>query len=141
MGRRIVIDTNVFVSALLSRQGASFRLLSLIDSGKFELCLSVPVVLEYEAVAKRQVRNTKLSASDIDAIIDYLCLVASHFKIYYLWRPILKDPNDEMVLELAVTANADVIVTYNKTDFKGSESFGIHVLTAQEFLSEIGEIR
>ncbi len=70
MTTRIVIDTNVIVSALRSNKGASFQLLSLIDSGKFRFGLSVPIVIEYEAAAKRLVTHGGLSAADIEAIID-----------------------------------------------------------------------
>ena len=115
-------------------------MLSLIDSGKFSLCISVPLVLEYEAATKRQLQTTGLSSTDIDAIIDYICLVAEHYKVYYLWRPLLKDPKDDMVLELAVASNAKAIITYNKADFKGSEHFGIKAITPKELLQQIGEI-
>lgn len=137
---RIVMDTNVLVAALRSRNGASFRLLSIVDSGKFELAISVPLVLEYEAAAKKHLRATGLSASDVDAIIDYICSIAGHYKIYYLWRPFLPDAKDDMVLELAVVSNASYIVTYNGADFKGIEKFGLRAITARDFLREIGEI-
>jgi predicted nucleic acid-binding protein len=115
-------------------------MLSLIDSGKFILCVSVPLVLEYEAAAKKQSRATGLTSADIDAIVDYICLVAQKHKVYYLWRPLLKDPKDDMVLELAVASNAEAIVTYNKADFNGSEHFGIKAITPKELLIQIGEI-
>jgi predicted nucleic acid-binding protein len=115
-------------------------MLSLIDTGKFSLCVSVPLVLEYEAAAKKQSRATGLPSADIDAIVDYICLVAEKHKVYYLWRPLLKDPKDDMVLELAVASNAEAIVTYNKADFSGSEHFGIKAITPKELLMQIGEI-
>jgi putative PIN family toxin of toxin-antitoxin system len=134
------MDTNVLVSALRSRNGASFRLLSIIDSGKFELAVSVPLVLEYEAASKKHLRASGLFASDVDAIIDYICSVAGHYRIYYLWRPFLSDPKDDMVLELAVVSNASHIVTYNGADFKGIEKFGLRAVKPRDFLQEIGEI-
>jgi predicted nucleic acid-binding protein len=115
-------------------------MLSLIDAGKFLLCVSVPLVLEYEAAAKKQSRAMELNATDIEAIVDYICLRAEHHKVYYLWRPLLKDPKDDMVLELAVASNSEAIVTYNKSDFVGSEHFGIKVITPKELLTEIGAI-
>jgi putative PIN family toxin of toxin-antitoxin system len=139
MRPRVVLDTNVLVAALRSRRGASFRLLTLIDTGRYETAVSVPLVLEYEAVAKRLVRPGGLTASDIDAIVDYVCSVASHHKIFYLWRPFLRDPNDDMVLELAVSSNASVIVTHNRRDFAGVDRFGLRVLSPREFLVEIEE--
>jgi putative PIN family toxin of toxin-antitoxin system len=137
---QIVLDTNVLVSALRSRRGAAHRLLRLIDSGKFEINLSVPLCLEYEAVCKRLVGQTLLSERDIDAILDYLCQVANHKPVYYLWRPFLNDPKDDMVLELAVAAGCACIVTYNLRHFPGMEQFGIQVRTPKEFLQDIGEL-
>lgn len=137
----IVIDTNVFVSALRSQYGASYTLLSLLGSGKFDIDLSAPLVFEYEDAGKRLVgKKSGLKSSDIDDILDYICSVAHRRTVYYLWRPVLRDPKDDMVLELAVAAGCDVIVTYNKDDFDGVEQFGIRVRTAQEFLQEIGAL-
>jgi putative PIN family toxin of toxin-antitoxin system len=138
---QIVVDTNVLVAALRSRRGASHRLLRLIDRGKFEINVSVPLVLEYEAAAKGILHETALTARDIDDIIDYLCAIANRRDVYYLWRPFSRDPKDDMVLELAVAASCEVIVTFNKRDFRGAESFGISVLSPGEFLREIGELR
>jgi len=138
---QIVVDTNVFVSALRSQYGASHKLLLLLGSGKFEINLSVPLAIEYEDAGKRLVgKKTGLKASDIDDILDYVCSVANRRKVYYLWRPFLIDPKDDMVLELAVSAGCEIIVTYNKDDFDGVEQFGIRVMTAREFLQEIGEL-
>lgn len=140
MTSRIVMDTNVLVSALRSRTGASFRLLSRIDGGKFSVCISVPLVLEYEAATKRMSKAIGLTYSDIDDVLDYICLVADRYKVYYLWRPLLRDPRDDMVLELAVASNADAIITCNKADFKGSEQFGVRIASPKEFLQQIGEL-
>jgi len=115
-------------------------LLLLLESGKFEMNISVPLVLEYEDAAKRLIEAITLSESEIDDVLDYLCAVAHHREIYYLWRPFLKDPKDDMVLELAVVSQCGYIVTYNKRDYLGVEEFGIQVLTPQEFLREIGEL-
>lgn len=137
---QIVIDTNVWIAALRSKRGASHKLLSLIDSGKFEMNISVPLVLEYEDAAKRLVGEIPLTARDIDDILDFIYLVANQRKIYYLWRPLLSDPNDDMVLELAVTAQCEFIVTFNQRDFRGVEQFGIDAITLQEFLQKIGAL-
>ncbi|MBF0396296.1 MAG: putative toxin-antitoxin system toxin component, PIN family [Desulfobacterales bacterium] len=137
---QIVIDTNVFIASLRSKYGASYKLLMLLESGKYECNFSVPLILEYEDVAKRLINEIPLTATDIDNIIDYLCSVGNYRKIFYLWRPFLNDPKDDMILELAVSARCNIIVTYNKKDFNGAEKFGIRILTAKEFLQEIGEI-
>lgn len=138
MPPRIVIDTNVLVAALRSRRGASFRLLSLIGGKHFDINISVPLLLEYEAAAKRIAREVGLTHNDIDDILDYICSVASHRQIYFLWRPVLKDPRDDLVLELAVEAECDVIVTLNVRDFVGAERFGLGVVTPGGFLKAIG---
>ena len=111
---RIVLDTNVLIAALRSNRGASFKLLSLAGTGKYELTISVPLILEYEDVAKRQSRAIGLSHKYIDDIIDYLCQVGDCRPIFFLWRPFLKDPKDDMVLELAVEATCDYVVGLSK---------------------------
>ena len=88
---KIVLDTNVLVSAVKSKNGFAFRLLSIIDDKRFKVYLSVPVVLEYETVLKNNISLTKLSEKDIDNILDYLCFIGEERKIFYLWRPHLKD--------------------------------------------------
>ena len=134
----IVIDTNVFVSALRSKRGASYKLLSLVDSGKFEINISVPLILEYEENAKKR---TVLNYSTIEDIIDYICEIGKERKIFYLWRPFLKDPKDDFILELAVESQSEYIITYNKKDFIGSEQFGSKILDPKEFLQKIGELK
>jgi putative PIN family toxin of toxin-antitoxin system len=138
-GPRIVIDTNVLVAALRSNQGASFRLLSLVPHGKFELNLSVPLTLEYEQAALNLVGKVPLSASDVRDIIGYLCKVAHRWPIYFLWRPLLRDPKDDMVLELAFASNSQFIVTFNARDLAQAGQFGIRVCSPKEFLDIIGE--
>jgi len=137
---QIVIDTNVFIAALRSQYGASYKLFMLLESGKFEINLSVLLAIEYEEAAKQLIGKTSLRGRDIEDILEYVCSVANRRKVYYLWRPFLIDPKDDMVLELAVGAGCGFIVTYNKAHFEGVKRFGIRVLTAQEFLQAIGEL-
>jgi putative PIN family toxin of toxin-antitoxin system len=139
MKPKIVLDTCVFVAGLLSKKGASHRLLRLIGQGGFNVGLSVPLVFEYESAGKKIARSAGLKHSDIDDVIDYLCSVAEHHKIHFLWRPFLRDPSDDMVLELAVEGGAGYIVTFNLKDFAGIEDFGVSAVTPQEFLRMIGE--
>ena len=135
---RIVIDTNVFIAALISKRGTSHKLVQMIGSKVFAICISVPLIFEYEDVAKRS-GKVNLSHELIDDIIDYICAEGLETEIFYLWRPILTDPKDDFILELAVNAQADFIVTYNRKDFKGSEKFGVQVVSPREFLERIGE--
>lgn len=138
----IVIDTNILISALRSNLGASYKLVSLIPSDSFSINVSVPLVVEYEDVLKRPELLPHLTSEDIDAFIDYIVSVSLHREIHYLWRPFLKDPNDDMLVELAVASEADAIVTYNKKDFKGvEEAFGIKILDAREFLVMTGVLK
>ncbi len=141
MGPRIILDTSVLIAALRSRRGASYRLLSLVGKDKLELFLSVPLIIEYESVTKRQSRQIGLSHSDIDDVLDYLCHIGFHRKIHYLWRPCLRDPGDDMVLEVAVESESEYVVTHNIRDFEEASNFGVEIVTPQEFLRVIGEIR
>jgi predicted nucleic acid-binding protein len=138
MGERIFIDTNELISALRSSRGASHRLLMLAGGADFEIALSVPLVLEYEEVAKRMADVTGLSVDDVDDIIDYLCSVARLQEIHFLWRPVLRDSRDDHVLELAAAAGCGVVVTHNVRDFAGSERFGVKAITPGEFLRSMG---
>ena len=136
---KIVLDTNVLYSALKSNLGASFKLLGLVGSNKFDICLSVPLVLEYEDVFKRKPING-LTTSDIDDVLNYLCKIGLKRDIFYLWRPHLKDAKDDMILELAFECGASYIVTYNLSDFKGSDLLGVTPIKPKDFLQIIGEL-
>jgi len=132
---RVVLDTNVLVSTFRSREGVAFRLISLLREGRFDISVSVPLVLEYEDVL---LRATSLDREDILAVLRFLCSVAHQQKIFYLWRPFLPDPKDDMVLELAVASQARYVVTYNGKDFAAAERFGIQAVTPKAFLDVIG---
>lgn len=137
---QVVLDSNVLIAALRSNRGPSYRLLSRVGrSNRFQIHLSVPLVLEYEEVAKRQKEELDLGDEDIDHVLDYLCSVARLHEIYFLWRPMLRDPKDELVLEVAVAGSCQGIVSYNKRDFVGAEQFGLWVESPREFLKRIGE--
>jgi len=136
----VVIDTHVFVAALHSKRGASFKLLFETSREKFRQNISTPLIFEYESAAKRKSQDISLSEEQIDSILDMICSLSNRCKIFYLWRPILKDPKDDMVLELGIESQSEYIITYNKKDFKGIEQFGIQALTPKEFLMKIGEL-
>jgi hypothetical protein len=71
----------------------------LLENGKFTLNLSVPLIIEYEAVSKRMIQEMGLTFQDIDDILNYIIKISNWHKIYYLWRPFLKDPKDDMILD------------------------------------------
>lgn len=132
-----MLDTNVLVAAMRSRQGASFEILSHIGKDEFDIAVSVSLVLEYESVLLRHVGASWMSERDVGDLIDYVCDVAIGQEIFFLWRPYLRDPNDDLLLELAVAAGCDAIVTHNKRDFSGVEQLSIRALTPGEFLLEM----
>jgi len=136
---RVVLDSSVLVAALRSRRGASFRLLELLRKGRFQIAVSVPLALEYEAVLVGQAAKLGLSGKEAVGVVDYLCRVAHRQKIHFLWRPALSDPRDEFILELAVAAGCEAIVTHNVRDFGGARAFRVQVLTPSEFLALVEE--
>ena len=140
---QIVLDTNVLYAGLRSKRGASYKLMKHLNSEtseKFEINLSVLLVLEYEEVLFRKQLTLNFTEKEIGQILDYLCRIANLHGVHFLWRPILNDPKDDMILDLAVRANCQYIVTYNTRDFSGVNQFGIQIDTAQEFLKAIAVI-
>ena len=133
---RIIIDTNVLVAAMRSRRGASFALLERVGGGAFEVCVTVPLVFEYEDVLLRS--QLGLASQDAQDVINYLCLVAHRQQVHFLWRPWLRDVKDDMVLEAAVAGQCSHIVTFNSRDFVGVEKFGVQAMWPGEFLKSIG---
>ncbi len=142
----IVLDTNVLVASLRSRQGASFQILTLIIEGapRFQILLSVPLFLEYEAVLKReeQLVANRLQLQDIDDILNMLAYRGKEVKISYSWRPQLPDPKDEMVLEVAINGQADALITFNQTDFWPAASrFHLEILSPKLFYEQLKRCR
>lgn len=138
---RIVLDTNIIVSAAQSRRGASFAVVSMLPSKYFEIVLTIPLYMEYQDVLLRPtILNNIYSEDEIYGFTRYLAKIAHKQSIYYLWRPWLKDPKDDMVLEAAFASQAKYIVTHNMKDFRGKsieETMGIVPVSAKEFLEII----
>lgn len=132
---RVVLDTNVLLSAYQSKKGASHEVLRRLAEDEFEIALSVPLVLEYEEILNAKLDPNIFSSSYVEAIVNYICKIGKFAEIFYLWRPLLSDPEDDHILELAISAKCSHIITYNKKDFKGAEQFGIQVIDAAEFLN------
>ena len=137
----IIIDTNVLVSALRSKQGASYRLLELLWNGdrRWQINVSTALVLEYEAVLKREVHRQGKDMAMIDKFTDDLISEADRYSVFYLLRPWLRDADYDFILELAFSSSADYIVTYNTRNFRWAEMFGVSTITPKEFLRKIGE--
>jgi len=131
---RAVLDTNVLVAALRSSSGASHQLLLAADRGDFELALSVPLLAEYDDVLARPSSGIRLPKKSVDAIVRRIAQISHKQAIYFLWRPLLPDAKDDMVLELAVAASVSHIVTFNTKDLLLASQFGISVVTPSTFL-------
>lgn len=138
---QVVVDTNVVLAGLRSPHGASYQVLRLLGHGLFDIHISVPLILEYESVAVRYLDDLPISRSDVEVVLNYVCKVGIAHEIFYLWRPFLSDPADDMVLEVAVASRSTAIVTFNKDDFRGCERFGLRLFTPAELLKEIGVLR
>jgi putative PIN family toxin of toxin-antitoxin system len=136
---KLVIDTNILVAATRNRHGPSFALMQIIRLGQVNMYCSPALFLEYEDVLKRadQLAASGLLASDIDAILTELAGIIEPVITHYQWRPQLRDPADEMVLEAAANAQAQAIVTYNLRDFAPAKLFGIHVLNPEQTFQQL----
>ena len=139
---RYVLDTDVLVAAFRSGPGASRQVLQAARRRRFELLLSVPLILEYEAVLTRPEQLTACNATkgDVEAVLDELAAVCRRVELVIRPRPILSDPNDEMVLETAINGNADAIVTFDERDFLlGAARFGCMVLKPGDVLRALAK--
>ena len=131
---RVVIDTNVLLSSLLSQRGASFRLVQRLGSSQFQPVISPPLCLEYEDVFRRPGLLPGYSPQDISDFLDYFLSQCIECRIHFLWRPHLPDPKDDSVLELALAGSAPFIVTHNTRHFRGADGLGIQAVTPDQFL-------
>ena len=134
---KCVLDTNVLVAAVRSPKGGSAEILRRALTRRLEVSCSVPLFLEYEAVLSRpeQLQAAGVSVKDVGNLLDVLAGVLHPVEIQFLWRPQLRDPADDMVLETAVNGGAQSIVTFNHRDFLPQVlRFGVTVLTPEQFL-------
>lgn len=138
MSLEVVIDTNVLIAALRSRNGASFELLRQVGNPGWRLHCSTALLLEYEEVARRLAAELWARPELVEDVLDYVCANAQEHAISFRWRPLLADPDDDFLMELAVDAGARYIVTHNVKDFAGVERFGIEVVTPAQMLLKLG---
>ena len=135
---RIVIDTNVWVSAFRSKRGASRRLIDLVLDGQIRPYVGVSLLVEYQKVFRREHEPMGLADEEATNLVSVIASLSRRQEVYFLWRTFVDDPDDAHVFELAVAAQADHLVTFNKSDFPHADEFGIRLSTPYELLSFIG---
>jgi putative PIN family toxin of toxin-antitoxin system len=131
---QIVIDTNVMVSAVRSRAGASFALLEMLGDSRWKMNISTALILEYEEQLKKEYVRQGLELHFADDILDVVVVASNHRGIFFKWRPVLRDPGDDFLVELAVASGSDFIVTYNIRHFIEAERLGVNAIRPAAFL-------
>jgi putative PIN family toxin of toxin-antitoxin system len=137
---RCVLDTNVIIAAMRSPTGASAALLQAGRYSALTMLATVALALEYEATCQLAEHRLAagLSLDEVDVFVDAVLAMAEPVETHFLWRPQLRDPADEFVLEAAVNGRAEAIVTFNRRDLGAAPArFGIDVLTPAEALRRI----
>ncbi len=124
-------------AGLYSSSGASYKILQMLNEKCLKIVISTPLLFEYEDVLKRKQSLLGLQDNEIDTILDVLCASGEFQPVYFLWRPYLSDPKDDMVLELAVAAKVPTIVSHNLNDFTGVDKFGVQALSPKNFLESL----
>jgi putative PIN family toxin of toxin-antitoxin system len=138
---RVVFDTNVLVAAARSSKGASFQLVSMLPSSKFELAVSIPLYLEYlDVLLRPEIKPSNISNAGVLSFVRKILDYSHKQSIYFRWRPWLKDPNDDMILELAIASQSLYIVTFNLKDFQNIELFGIEAISPSVFFEIVRKL-
>ena len=134
------MDTDAVVAAMRSPGGASAAIIRAVRQKRATLLLSVPLALEYEAVCRRSEHREEsgLSVRQVEIFLDAIVAMGEPVPTHFLWRPQLRDPNDEMVLEAAVNGRADALVTFNVRDYgTAATRFGVEVLLPRAAIARI----
>jgi len=135
---RVVFDTNILAAVSRSKRGASYALISMLPSPKFELAVSIPLYLEYLDVLMRpEIKPNGVSNAEVLSFVRKILDYSHKQSIYFRWRPWLKDPNDDMILELAIASQSSYIVTFNLKDFENIAPFGIEAISPSDFLEMV----
>jgi putative PIN family toxin of toxin-antitoxin system len=141
---RLVLDTDVVVAAMRSPSGASAAILLAALDARIELCANVALMIEYEAVCLREehMSAAMLTEKEVRTYLDTIASLVIPVRSHFLWRPQLRDPNDEMVLEAAVNGVARAIVSFNIKDFGDKPAqFGLRLLLPREALGHIRTLK
>ncbi len=137
---KIVVDTNIFVSAIISKSGASRRVIRGCLEGKYLPLMGNSLFAEYESLINRDeiIKKSPLTSAEIEVLLASFMSVCRWISIYYLWRPNLKDEADNHLIELALAGNAQFIITNNIKDFRGAELSFPHLQILQpEYFLEV----
>ena len=133
---RVILDTSVLVAAVRSSNGASFALLRMLPSRRFDIALTVALYTEWQSVLTRPEHLPPgANAETAIGFLRYLASIAHLQDVHFLWRPFLRDPDDDMVLECAVASGSQYIVTHNVKDFKRAPELKVNAITSAEFLT------
>ena len=133
---RVVLDTSVLVAAARSRKGASYQLVSMLPTPRFDFALTIALYTEWQAVLTRAEHMPP--GVSLDGVLGYLRYLASlaHLQdVHFLWRPFLRDPDDDMVLECAVASGSQYIVTHNVRDFRRVAELKVQAISPANFLN------
>jgi len=137
---RVVIDSNVVVAAIRSKVGWSHKLVFSIGvDHRWQACLSGPLLQEYTEQTLSHAHIPGWLGEECEDFLDYLCQSSRWCENHFLWRPLLQDADDHMVVEAAVASSAEYIITFNKSDLKPAEAFGITLMTPREFLLHLAK--
>ena len=132
----MVLDTSVLVAAARSRNGASFELMSMLPSRRFEPALTIALYTEWQAVLTRPEHLPPGATAEMSlGYLRYLASIAHLQDVHFLWRPFLSDPNDDMVVECAVASGSQFIVTHNIKDFRRVEELKLQAVKPADFLN------
>lgn len=140
MIRRVVLDTSVVVAGLRTRYGAGNAVLQLVADRRLIALATPPLFLEYEEVLKRPEQRFVhgLAPDAVDEFLAELAVLTEPVELHFKWRPQIRDPNDEMVLEAAINGHADALVTYNVADFElAGARFGIQIIRPPDLLRKV----
>jgi putative PIN family toxin of toxin-antitoxin system len=132
---RAVLDTNVLVAAFRSRRGASFQIYYRLRQGAWTAVVSNHLLYEYEEVLKRDAAELGLSLDDADQVLNAVCAQAEEWTLPPGWQPVLADPDDEPLVQLAEESGANLIVTHNTGHLQPATKRGVQVLQPRDFLA------
>jgi predicted nucleic acid-binding protein len=137
---KVILDTNVVLAALRSADGASHRLLLTIGHVRWQSVVTPAIMYEYEDVCRRCC-PTELSQVDVTNILDLIYRESHRQIVWFKWRPISPDPGDDAILEAAIAARCDFVVSFNERHLRPVREFGVEVIRPATLLRLIGEIQ